>query len=271
MIKTILLTGATDGIGFATAAKLVKLGHCVLIHGRSKSKLENTRKHLAKINKHAHIEIYVADLSVLEDVKIFAEQVIKNHKKLDIIINNAGVYVVGDNVSKDGLDTRFVVNTIAPYLLVRLLLPLLANSGRIINVSSAAQASFNPNDLTKVNNQPDDIVYAQSKLALTMWTINLFSLLNNKGIVIIAVNPGSMLGSKMVKEAYGVNGKDIQIGANILCDLALHDKYISASGQYFDNDLGGFNSPHPDIFDSQKNTKLIEILESIYDNVQTDL
>ena len=72
-----------------------------------------------------------------------------------------------------------------------------------------------------------------------------------------------MLASKMVREAYGVKGKDIQIGANILCDLALKDDYKIASGQYFDNDSGDFASPHPDALDLQNNQHVVDIIESI--------
>lgn len=266
MTKIILITGATDGIGLATAAQLVKLGHRVLLHGRNKTKLENAKQQLVALNKDAHIETYRADLSVLKEVKALAEEVSGNHKKLDVLVNNAGVYVVNERVSPDGLDTRFVVNTIAPYLLTKLLLPLLGGSGRVINLSSAAQASFNPNELMINSNQSDGIVYAQSKLALTMWSISLADTLKENGTVVIAVNPGSMLGSKMVKEAYGVNGKDIQIGANILCDLALNDQYEIASGQYFDNDIGRSARPHPDALDAQKNQRVVDVIESMLAN-----
>lgn len=263
MNKTILITGSTDGIGLATATRMIELGHRVLLHGRNKAKLESAKQKLTALNSQAHIEMHVADLSVLEEVRTLAIEVSNNHNQLDVLINNAGVYVVNDKVSADGLDTRFAVNSIAPFLLTKLLLPLLGDSGRVINLSSAAQASFNPNELTTTSRQSDGVVYAQSKLALTMWSICLANTLKDEGPVIIAVNPGSMLGSKMVKEAYGVNGKDIQIGANILCDLALQDEYKNASGQYFDNDSGQFARPHPDALDSQKNQQVVDVIEAM--------
>ena len=263
MAKTILITGATDGIGLATAKQLVKLGHHVLLHGRNKIKLEDTKQTLATLNKDAHIEMYAADLSVLEEVKTLAKQISDHHKKLNVLINNAGVYVVNQTVSSDGLDTRFAVNTIAPYLLTKLILPLLPDDGRIINLSSAAQTSFSPEELNNASKQSNDIVYAKSKLALTMWSMDLANTLKEKGKVVIAVNPGSMLASKMVKEAYGVNGKDIYIGANILCDLALKEEYRNSSGQYFDNDAGRFSQPHPDALDMQKNRQVVDVIESI--------
>ncbi|MEM8843636.1 MAG: SDR family NAD(P)-dependent oxidoreductase [Pseudomonadota bacterium] len=263
MAKTILITGATDGIGFATATQLVKLGHHILLHGRNKTKLESAKQKLTALNTDVSIECYVADLSVLEEVRVLANEINSHHKKIDVLINNAGVYVVGERVSVDGLDTRYVVNTISPYLLTKLLLPLLSKHGRIINLSSAAQAGFDPNELATTSHHSDGKVYAQSKLALTMWSMALANSLKDSDISVIAVNPGSMLGSKMVKEAYGVNGKDIQIGVNILCDLALSDEYKNASGQYFDNDMGRLSTPHPHALDMQNNQKVINVIEAV--------
>ena len=266
MSKTILITGATDGIGFATAKQLVAAGHHVLLHGRNTSKLDNVKQELARSNDKGQIETYVADLSTLQEVKALAMEIKKNHNKIDVLINNAGVYVSKQNVTDDGLDTRFVVNTVAPYLLTKLLLPILVKGSRIINLSSAAQAPLNPNNLTTTSKQSDAIVYAQSKLALTMWSISMANTLKDNQIVVIAVNPGSMLGSKMVKEAYGVNGKDIQIGACILSDLALSDQYKNNSGQYFDNDSGKFARPHPDALDTQKNQQVVNVIEAMLVN-----
>jgi hypothetical protein len=78
-----------------------------------------------------------------------------------------------------------------------------------------------------------------------MWSRNLAHSLKHEGPAIIAVNPGSMLGTKMVKEGFGVAGADIHIGAEILIRAALADEFETASGQYFDNDSGQFASPHP--------------------------
>lgn len=96
--------------------------------------------------------------------------------------------------------------------------------------------------------------------------MSLADRLKQNDTAVIAVNPGSMLASKMVKEAYGVNGKDIHIGANILCDLALKDEYKNASGQYFDNDSGQFVQPHPDALDIDKCQSTANIIESLIEN-----
>jgi len=96
-----------------------------------------------------------------------------------------------------------------------------------------------------------------------MWSFHLAKELGNSGPVIVAVNPASLLASKMVKDAYGVAGKDLGIGAEILVRAALSDEFARASGSYFDNDQGEFSQPHPDALDAQKNTALVAAIEDV--------
>lgn len=103
--------------------------------------------------------------------------------------------------------------------------------------------------------------YAQSKLAITMWSRELAN--KPDAPIIIAVNPGSMLGSKMVKEGFGVAGGDLGIGADILSRAALDDEFTEASGQYFDNDSGRFASPHADALNSGKSTATVRDIETV--------
>lgn len=132
MSKKILITGATDGIGFETAKKLVKQGHRLLLHGRNSKKLQKVEEELSKFGS---IESYLADLSDLSAVRSFAKAVKKRHQSLDVLLNNAGVFKTSNPLTPDGLDVRFVVNTIAPYSLTKELLSLMRSSGRVINVS----------------------------------------------------------------------------------------------------------------------------------------
>jgi NAD(P)-dependent dehydrogenase (short-subunit alcohol dehydrogenase family) len=263
MQKTILVTGSTDGIGLETARMLFSLGHHVLLHGRNQSKLDEAEEALSALPGGGRGESYVADLSRMTDVEALAKAVAEKRAKLDVLIDNAGVYSAPDPVTQDELDVRFAVNTIAPYLLTQRLMPLLGNSGRVVNPSSAAQATVDPKALAGQVSLSDGSAYAQSKLAIAMWSRSLALSLEDRGPAIIAVNPGSMLGTKMVKQAYGVAGGDIRIGAEILTRATLADEFEAASGQYFDNDRGQFASPHPDALDPRESQEIVRVIEAV--------
>jgi len=268
MQKTILITGSTDGIGLETAKVLASHGHHILLHGRSESKLKQAEKIISDISETVSVESYLADLSRLPDVVSMAKTITEKHNKLDVLINNAGVLKTPEPITQDGLDVRFVVNTFAPYLLTQKMLPLLGESGRVINLSSAAQSPVNMKALVGQVQLSDDLnAYAQSKLAITMWSRSMALSLKDKGPVIIAVNPGSLLATKMVKEGFGMAGNDIRIGADILCNLALSDEFDAATGLYFDNDSGHFSDPHHDALDAEKSEVLIATIEKFLTEV----
>lgn len=263
MSKKILITGATDGIGLETAKILSSLGHHVLLHGRNADKLDAVARTLRHTQGAGEVETYVADLSRMVDVEVLAKTILQAHDQLDIVINNAGVYGAPSTKTQDGLDIRFAVNTVAPYLLTKRLLPIVPTSGRVINLSSAAQAPVDLKALAGEGEMPEGAAYAQSKLAITMWSRGIAQAVAPDGPAIIAVNPGSMLGSKMVKDAFGVSGGDIRIGADILVRASLETEFTGASGLYFDNDKGQFSSPHPDALNADKNAALIQVIEEI--------
>ena len=263
MQKTIFITGSTDGIGLETARMLVSQGHHVLLHGRNPAKLEKVETTLSGLTDGGRVESYAADLSSMAEVEALARVVAKQHASLDVLINNAGVYKTPETITQDGLDVRFAVNTIAPYLLTQRLVPLLESSGRVVNLSSAAQDPVDTEALTgRVRLTDDYEAYAQSKLAITMCSRHIALVLKENGPVFIAVNPGSLLGTKMVKEGIGVAGKDIRIGAEILIRAALSDEFETASGEYFDNDSGQFASPHRDALNAKISARIVQAIET---------
>ncbi len=251
---TILITGATDGIGLVTAKRLAEGGRTVLLHGRSQEKLRAAAHEIG-----GNPETYCADLSRLEEVAELADAILSAHDRLDVLINNAGVYKTPQTKTQDGLDVRFVVNTIAPYLLTRRLLPIIPRDGRVVNLSSAAQAPVDPAAMRGQTAVGDMAAYSQSKLAITIWTQDMAKD-HPDGPVFVSVNPGSLLASKMVKEGFGVAGNDLAIGADILCRAALSDEFFNASGQYFDNDSGRFALPHPAAGDGDSVAAVMAVL-----------
>lgn len=257
--KTILITGATDGIGRLTAQKLVDLGHRVLIHGRNPAKLARAQTALG-----GSVDTFQADLSDFAQVEGLARDIQAKYDRIDVIINNAGVLKTSQPRTAAGLDVRFVVNTLAPYLLTKRLLPLLKeSSGRVINVSSAAQAPVSLEALRGKERLDDDMAaYAQSKLALTAWTHG-WAQQAPKGPLMIAVNPGSLLATKMVTEGFGVAGNDVHQGADILVRLALDASHGTHHGDYFDNDRDAYGKPHRDAHNAQKTALLMAAMDDM--------
>ncbi len=261
MNKVILITGSTDGIGKLAALKLAKDGHMVYLHGRNPDKLSKVIDEIKSESSNPDVKGFTADFSDLDAVRQMADQVKKELSTLDVLINNAGIYKTSDHLTKDGMDVRFVVNYFAPYILTYDLLPLLKNSqeARVINLSSAAQASINPVALVGKEQLSEREAYAQSKLAILMWSFYLAK--QEPELTITALNPGSLLNTNMVREAFGQFWSSADKGADIIYDLAVSEIYKGISGKYFNNDSGDFGDPHPEAYDDLRIEQLIELTE----------
>ncbi len=260
MSKTILITGATDGIGLGAAERFAARGHKVLLHGRSADKLTAAKESVTA--QGGEVETHLADLSDLPQVAALAVAISEKHTHLDAVLNNAGVLRAPVEVTLAGLDVRFVVNTIAPYLLTQRLWPLLSDDARVVNISSAAQAPVNIGAMTGQGALEAMEAYSQSKLAITMWSRHLASKHPN-GPSVIAVNPGSLLATKMVKEGFGMAGSDAGVGEKILVDAATAPSFADATGQYWDNDIGAFGTPHRDALDPEKCAAVVAAIEEV--------
>lgn len=264
-MKTIFITGSTDGIGKLTARKLAEDNHRLILHGRNPEKLRKTIAEIHAETNNDKIVGFVADFSNLDEVRFIAEEISVIYPKIDVLINNAGIFKSPITTTKDGLNMCFAVNYFAPYVLTNALLPLLmsAENPRVINLSSAAQQSISYEALTGEAPISTTQAYAQSKLALTMWSFDFAK--EYEDITVIAVNPGSLLNTKMVQEAYGKHWSSADKGMRILYDLAISEAYQNDSGKYFDNDKGEekgcFSLAHPDAYDQEKAEVLCVLTE----------
>ena len=153
------ITGATDALAF-WPRKLAEAGHHILVHGRNKDRLASVSQQLDGA------PAYLADFSDMAEVTAMAEAVIGAHKQIDVLINNAGILKTAETETRAGRDIRFDVNMLAPYILTRLLLPVIPAAGRVINLSSAAQAPVDIAAMMRFQPMPDMSAYAQSKLAI---------------------------------------------------------------------------------------------------------
>jgi NAD(P)-dependent dehydrogenase (short-subunit alcohol dehydrogenase family) len=267
MSKTIVITGSTDGIGKLAAIQLAKDGHEIYLHGRNPEKLDKVIAEVNEASKNMNIDGFVADFSDINAVRSSSKDILEKLSKIDVLINNAGIFKSPVQKTKDGLDVRFAVNYFAPYILTNALLPLLeaGENARIVNLSSAAQSPVRIGALNGDASINESEAYAQSKLALTMWSFNLAERFEN--ISVVAVNPGSLLNTRMANEAYGQHWSPATKGSDILYELAVSDEFKGITGKYFDNDKGNpkgvFSRAHSDAYDEGLISELIQNTKAV--------
>ena len=237
--KTVLITGATDGLGKAVARMAAEAGARVLLHGRDHHKLEAVRDEIAEATGRKDIEIYRADLASLEDVRDLAEAVQAKHPKLDVLLNNAGVGLFAQGqprqTSEDGYELHFAVNYLAPFLLTHLLLPQLkaAAPSRIVNVASVGQAPIDFRDVMLERTYSGYQGYCQSKLAQIMFTIDLAETLKGSGVTVTALHPATFMATNMVTGSGMPAQATVQEGAEPTFRLVAGEDVEGQSGVYF--------------------------------------
>lgn len=193
--KICLITGATSGIGKATAIELAKLGFNLILTGRNEIKGKEISDSLIK-KKKIKSEFIKCDISSLNDVRRFAEKVKSNYNQIDVLINNAGMRFNDYQKSIDGIELTFATNHLGHFLLTYLLLDILKKSddARIINVSSSAHygKQINIDDLVNPKNYNRSLVYGRSKLANVLFTYEFSRRYNYPNISINALDPGGV-------------------------------------------------------------------------------
>jgi NAD(P)-dependent dehydrogenase (short-subunit alcohol dehydrogenase family) len=235
--QTILITGATDGVGKLTAIDFATQYKeaTILIHGRNKNKIDKVIDEIKSKSNNQNIEGYVADFSALNEVKHLATEILSKHDSINILINNAGAGFAAPHYGKDGTETRFTVNYLAPFLLTNLLLPAIkkASPSRIVNVSSAGQSPIHFDDVMLEKNFDGVTAYSQSKLALIMFIMDLAEQLKDENITVNALHPGTYLDTNMVHDAGIKPLGTAQSGADAEIYLATSDELKNVTGKYF--------------------------------------
>ncbi len=229
--KTCLITGATAGIGLATAAGLARMGATVVGVGRDAAKCAEVGARLRQEAGHPAIEYLTADLSSLAEVRRLADEVAARHPRLEVLVNNVGAFFMQRRLSADGFEMTWALNYLGVCLLTERLLPTLrANApARIVNVASDVHrnARLNFDDLQGERRYSGFRAYGQSKLALVMWTYDLARRLAGTGVTANAVHPG-FVASDLYKASFG----NIKWLAPLLKRIALSNEQGAATSIY---------------------------------------
>jgi NAD(P)-dependent dehydrogenase (short-subunit alcohol dehydrogenase family) len=210
-VPTILITGATDGIGRQTALDLAATGAKLIVHGRSAAKLERLVEELGRVHGHGEIATIRADLGDVDQVRALARELLERFAGLDVLLNNAGVFMNEYVVTPQDHETTWAVNVLAPTLLTLLLLARLRESedgGRVVNVSSLAHkrgtATWGDAD-SPLAFSPHP-AYARSKLALNTLTVELARRVGERPLL-VSLHPG-VVSTKLLTEGFRMQGPD---------------------------------------------------------------
>jgi NAD(P)-dependent dehydrogenase (short-subunit alcohol dehydrogenase family) len=235
-MKTILVTGATDGIGLATAKELARQGHEVVLHGRNEGKLASARDVLHAVAPDVRTQMICADLSDLAAVARMAADLNERLPRLDVLINNAGVYMTHRETSHNGFEMTLAVNHLAHFLLTCLLLPLLKKSvsPRVVTVSSMVHSGgrIDFDDMNAERNFNGYHAYSNSKLANALFALELAR--REPWLMSNSLHPG-VIGTKLLHAAFSMQGDTPEAGARTSVYLATSPEVAAVTGRYFVN------------------------------------
>lgn len=201
---TVLITGATDGLGRAVAMALARRGATILVHGRDPERIELATELLLEVGATA-VRSYLADYASLADVHALGETIAAREPRIDALVNNVGVGTAVPTreraTSRDGIELRFAVNYLSHYVLTRALVPVLRASApaRVVNVASLGQAAIDFDDPMLTRDYSGVRAYCQSKLAQLMFTFDLAEELAGSGVTVNGLHPASYMPTKIVE------------------------------------------------------------------------
>jgi NAD(P)-dependent dehydrogenase (short-subunit alcohol dehydrogenase family) len=256
--ETIVITGATDGLGKGIATELAPTGARLILHGRSE---EKGRALLDQLEPDATGDLVWrrADLSSLDEVRDLADA-LNEEERIDVLVNNAGIGSARPREeSAEGYELTFAVNYLAPFLLTRQVLPLIQRSApaRIVNVSSAGQAPIDFDDVMLERSYTGIQAYCQSKLALVMFTFDLAEELEGSGVTANCLHPGTYMPTNMVRQAGVDPVTSLEDGIAATLRLIDSPEVEGVNGHYFDG--VSESAPHPQAEDPEARRRLREL------------
>ncbi|XP_014248608.1 retinol dehydrogenase 13-like [Cimex lectularius] len=251
--KTVIVTGANTGIGKETVRELAKRKARVIMACRNLKSCEKAREEIVLETKNKYVYCRKCDLSSQQSIREFAKRILSEEKRLDVLINNAGVMRCPQSTTEEGIELQLGVNHMGHFLLTNLLLDLLKKSApsRIINVSSIAhmRGKINKEDFNSEQSYDGARAYAQSKLANVLFTKELSKRLEGTGVTVNSLHPGlvdteitrhmsffnSYLSGFILKPFIYMFIKTPRQGAQTTIWAALEPSLTTVTGQYFDN------------------------------------
>ncbi|HEX6311951.1 MAG TPA: SDR family NAD(P)-dependent oxidoreductase [Acidimicrobiia bacterium] len=266
--QTVLVTGATDGLGESVATELARAGATVLVHGRDDGRLARTLDGIRETTGSEAARSYRADFSSLDEVGGMADWILERERRLDALVANAGIGVTlpGDGrrmESRDGHELRFAVNYLAHFALIRGLLALIMDSApaRIVNVSSAGQAPIDFDDVMLERGYNGVQAYCQSKLAQVMLTLDLAEESGEAGVTANCLHPATYMPTKMVTHAGVSPANPLERGVHATVRLVGDPELDDVTGRYFDGESEA--RAHPQAYDPGARRRLRELSERL--------
>jgi NAD(P)-dependent dehydrogenase (short-subunit alcohol dehydrogenase family) len=256
--RTIVITGATDGLGKGMAKQLAPTGARLILHGRNEEKGQALLEEL-RPQSSGDLEWRRADLGSLDQVRELADS-LSDEQRIDVLVNNAGIGTAGPREeSEDGYELTFQVDYLAAFLLTRWLLPLIERSApaRIVNVSSAGQAPFDFDDVMLEDSYSGVQAYCQAKLGLVMLTFDLAEELEGSGVTANCLHPGTYMPTNMVRRAGVEPVTPLDDGVAATLRLVNSPELDGVNGHYFDGTRE--SAPHPQAEDPEARRRLREL------------
>jgi len=258
MRRTILITGATDGLGKALATELATHDDIALIlHGRSRERLDALMHDLSSTP--ADLHVVQADLAEMNQVHRLADEVTALTPALSVLVNNAGIGAGEPDgndrrLTVDGNELRFAVNHLAAFALTQRLLPLLdaGAPARIVNVASIGQAPIDLGDPTLTHGYSGQRAYGQSKLAMITTGFTLAGRLDPARVTVNSLHPATYMPTKMVLDSVGHSIDTLEEGVHATLRLILDPKLDGITGTFYDRTREATAHPeayHPAIAD----------------------
>jgi retinol dehydrogenase 13 len=250
--RVMLITGATSGIGKATVEELVKHAKTLILPVRTMAKGEELRRELQLINTNCQIDLYTCQLTSMESVKGFANEILSRYPVIDVLINNAGIFNDSRTLTEDGIEETFQVNVLSQFILNNMLLPLLKASpeGRIINLSSMGHlmGKFDIDNIQLQKDTSNNLItgsqlYFNSNLYRNLLTFKLSKMLSGTNVVVNCLHPGAINTSlatqntsfwaKPLQLVFKFFTKPANFGAMTSIFLAIDPEAGKVSGKYW--------------------------------------